>query len=196
MFAKCCPRMKTTNLTKVGAVACMIALASCAQPPATTSVPMSATGPPDSSLSARVFQEVNSYRRSHGARDLPRHPGLDRLAQEHCEFLRQNRGKFGLYGKNVSHFGFEGRTLAARERYRMQNLGENVVAANSSGSGTASMLVQQWAASKSHAYNMRSSWTHSGIGVVVDDDGMVFSTQLFGVISNSQMDLTDRFRRL
>ncbi|MEO5913521.1 MAG: CAP domain-containing protein [Luteolibacter sp.] len=156
-------------------------------------MPVSASLHPDSSLSGQVFQEVNSYRRSHGASDLERHTGLDRLAQEHCEYLRTHRGQFGIYGKNVSHVGFEGRTLIARERYQMQSVSENVAAANHPGKGAAATLVKLWSESKDHEYNMRSEWTHTGIGVVVDSDGMVFSTQIFATVSNFQMTTRNRF---
>lgn len=180
---------------KVLAVACAGALASCANQPQKTKLPVSASLRPDSSLTGQVLTEVNSYRRSHGASDLQRHAGLDRLAHEHCEYLRQNRGKFGLYGKNVSHFGFEGRALVARERYQMMNVSENVAAANTGEKNAAPTLVKLWSESKDHEHNMRSAWTHTGVGVVVDSDGTVFSTQLFATVSSSQMTMRDRFNR-
>ena len=154
---------------------------------------MSASLAPDTSLSGQVLQEVNSYRRSHGASELQRHSGLDRLAQEHSEYLRRNRGSFTLHGKNVSHIGFDGRALLARERYQMQNVSENVAAANYSGTSAASALVKLWAGSKGHESNMRSTWTHTGIGVVVDSDGTVFATELFATQSYSQLANHHRF---
>ena len=162
--------MKTYPYSKVIAVACCGALASCATPTEIKKVPVSATLRPDSSRSGQILQEVNSYRRSHGVSELQRHAGLDRLAQEHCEYLRQKRGSFGIYGKNVSHIGFEGRTLVARERYQMANLSENVAAASSPGNNPGPTLLKMWSESKDHDYNMRSSWTHTGLGVVVADD--------------------------
>lgn len=185
--------MKTYPYLKVIAVACCGALASCATPTETKGVPVSATLRPDSSRSGQILQEVNSYRRSHGVSELQRHAGLDRLAQEHCEYLRQKRGSFGIYGKNVSQIGFEGRTLIARERYQMANLSENVAAAPSPGNNPAPTLVKMWSESKDHDYNMRSSWTHTGLGVVVADDGMVFCTQLFATVNPSQMATRQRF---
>jgi uncharacterized protein YkwD len=187
--------MKTYPYLKVIAVACVGALASCASQPEKTRMPVSATLRPDSSLSGQVLQEVNSYRHSHGASELQRHAGLDRLAQEHCEYLRQNRGKFKLHGKNASHFGFEGRALVARERYQMNNVSENVAAANAPKKNAGPTLVKLWSESKDHEYNMRSAWTHTGVGVVVDGDGMVFSTQIFATVSNSQMATRERFNR-
>ena len=190
---QCCPRMKTNTSLKLIAVACAGALASCATQPVTTKVPVSASLRPDSSLSGQVFQEVNAYRRSHGASDLQRHAGLDRLAQEHCEYLRDHHGEFGLYGKNVSHVGFEGRTLVARERYQMQNVSENVAAATHPGNKAASILVKLWSESKDHEFNMRQEWTHTGVGVVVASDGTVYSTQIFATVSNFQMTTRNRF---
>lgn len=190
--------MKTYPYLKVIAVACVGALASCATKPEikTTRMPVSATIRPDSSRTGQVLQEVNSYRRSHGASDLERHAGLDRLAQEHCEYLMQHRGTFSLNGKNVSHIGFEGRTLVARERYRMESVSENVVAASHLGKNPAPTLIRLWAGSKGHEYNMRGEWTHTGIGMVTDSDGMVFCTQLFSTVNYSQLAMRDRFSGL
>ena len=181
----CCPRMKTHPYMKVIAVACMGALASCATPPETRKMSVSASPRPTSSLSGQVVQEVNSYRRSHGKSELQRHPGLDRLAQEHSEYLRNKRGTFGLNGSNVSHYGFENRAINARERFQMGAISENVGAANHPGQKKPPVLVRLWSESKGHDANMRNSWTHTGVGVVVDNDGMVFATQLFGCINES-----------
>jgi uncharacterized protein YkwD len=187
--------MKTHISLKVIAVVFGAALSSCAPQPQPTKIKVSASARPESSLSGQVFQEVNSYRGQRGAAALQRHAGLDRLAQAHCEYLRQHRGSFKLYGKNVSHFGFDGRTLAARERYQMQNISENVVAANHPGKNPAPVIVNLWAGSKNHEFNMRQSWTHTGVGVVTDSDGMVFATQLFATVSNSQLATRERFNR-
>lgn len=189
--------MKTHLSLKVTAVVAVVvvALSSCAPQPQPTKLHVSASIRPDSSLSGQVFQGVNAYRSQHGASALQRHAGLDRLAQEHCEYLRQHRGTFKLHGKNVSHFGFEGRALAARERYQMQNVSENVAAANHPGKSPAPVVVNLWAGSKDHESNMRQSWTHTGVATVTDSDGMVFATQLFATVSNSQLATRERFNR-
>jgi len=180
----------------IAVVACLGGLlASCGPQLATTKVPVSAPAHRESSLSSNLFSEVNAYRNSVGAKSLVRHPGLDRLAQEHCEFLRKNRGKFEVYGPNVSHFGFEGRALAARQAYNMENLGENVISSHRTGANTAKGLVKSWANSRNHEYNMRSSWSCSGIGVVVDTDGTIFATQIFGTPNNSQMAFVNRLNQ-
>jgi uncharacterized protein YkwD len=185
--------MKIRLYLKVIMVACIGALASCATQPEVTKLPASASIHPDLSLSGKILTEVNAYRRSHGASDLQRHAGLDRLAQQHCEYLRQHKGQFGLYGKNISHLGFEGRALFARERYQMINVSENVAAATNPGSNPAQILVKLWAGSRDHEYNMRGSWTHTGIGVVVDSEGTVYSTELFATVSSSFLTTRHRF---
>ncbi len=185
--------MKTTNYMKVTVVACMGAMASCAPQPVTQKISVSTSLHPDSSLSGRIFQEVNEYRNSRGKASVVRHAGLDRLAQKHCEYLLQNRGKFGLYGKNVSHFGFEGRAVVAREAFSMGSVAENVASSSVGGNGAASALTKLWIGSKDHEYNMRADWTHSGLGAVVASDGTVFSTQIFATVSNQQVMMRQRF---
>jgi uncharacterized protein YkwD len=172
-------------------------LASCAPQSDTSKVLMSTSASHSGgSLSGRIHNEVNAYRTSIGARPLTRNAGLDRLAQEHCEFLRRNRGTFGLSGSNVSHQGFENRTLMARKFLNISQLGENVVAATGgNGTGAPSKIVRLWDSSPSHRFAMRGDWQQTGIGVVVDDDGMVFATQLFGAGGSSQMDFSRSFTR-
>ena len=100
-----------------------------------------------------------------------------------------------MHGKNVSHFGFEGRALIARERFHMEGVSENVAAANYPGADRASTIIGLWKGSKDHHKNMIDDWSQTGIGVVVDSDGMVFATQLFATVSNSQMSMRDRFNQ-
>ncbi len=170
---------------------CTAALASSCSPQSKpAAAPAPAPAPPprhDSSLAGKVFQEVNSYRRSHGAPELQRHTGLDRLAQEHSEYLLRHRGTYQSGRKSISHVGFQSRVSIARERYRMLSVSENVAASMLSAKDPAPTLVRMWSNSKTHDVNMRDNWTHTGIGVVKDNDGMVFSTQLFTTASLSKL---------
>jgi uncharacterized protein YkwD len=188
-------RMKTHPAAQFVALVCAGALASCANSPEPTRIPVSTTLRPDTSISSLVVRDVNAYRRSKGAQELQRHSGLDRLAQEHSEYLRKHRGTFVIHGKNVSHSGFEGRTLIARQRYQMISVSENVAAASKRDSAPSTVLVGLWKGSKDHHKNMIDKWTHTGVGVVVDSDGMVFATQLFSTMNYSQIAARDRFSR-
>jgi uncharacterized protein YkwD len=167
----------------------------CAKKPEFGELVVPAASYPDTPHTAQVFQAVNAYRRSQGAKELQRHAGLDRLAREHSEYLRQHRGTFLLSGKNVSHFGFEGRVMFAREHYHMTAMSENVAASSQAGTHPAQVLVGLWAGSKDHRKNMLDDWTDTGIGVVVDSDGMVFATELFATVSYSQIPPHDRSNR-
>ncbi|MFD0894040.1 CAP domain-containing protein [Luteolibacter ambystomatis] len=168
-------------------------LVSCAAPPV-TKVPVSfSASSADKSLGGQLLANVNSYRAAKGRNALVRNPGLDRMAQEHCEFMRLNRGKFSADGgKNVSHLGFEGRALKARSYLNITTLAENVAVAK-----TTSMpsFVRMWSNSKGHDYNMSASWTDTGIGVLVDKDGTVFATQLFGTPVLNRMEMADRLHQ-
>ncbi len=75
----------------------------------------------------------------------------------------------------------------------MHNFSENVAAGNHPSIGGTTFIMNLWKGSKDHHKNMLNDWSHSGIGVVVDDDGMVFATQLFSTVSHSQMATRERF---
>jgi len=190
------PHMKTLPYPHLLAMVLAGALGSCANQSALVKVPVSTSPQHDtasSSHASQVFQAVNSLRRSKGLKEFQRHAGLDRLAQQHCEYLRQHRGKFSIYGKNVSHIGFEGRALVARERYHMENISENVAAARHAGTNPAAAVVGLWKGSKDHHKSMLDAWTHTGVGVVVDADGTVFADQLFATVSQMQRTTRARF---
>lgn len=186
--------MKTFPCVKLFATALMVAFSSCAQPPpAVSRVQVSSALGGDSSLSGQVFDEVNSYRAAKGKAALQRHHGLDRLAQQHCDYLVKTAGSYGIYGKDVSHIGFEGRSLAARQSYNITNLSENVV---SSTNHSAKHLVNVWAGTKGHSYNMSTDWACTGVATAYTADGRVISTQIFGTSpSTSHLTLKKRFNR-
>jgi len=172
---------------------CAIALASCADKSQPDNMPVSGPVRPANPIADHLFQEVNTYRRSQGAKELQRHAGLDRLAQDHCEYLRQHRGSFSLAGGNISHMGSDGRATLARERYNMVNVGENVAAANHAGNTPVPSLMSLFKTSSQQNKNLLDKWTHTGVGIVVDSDGTVFATQIFSTVSYSQLSNRERF---
>lgn len=186
--------MKTSPYTMLCAAALAGVLASCSPPaPTVTRMQVSSSAGRDSTLSAQLFSEVNSYRASKGKPALMRHDGLDQLAQQHCDYLVKTAGNYGIYGKNISHIGFESRSLVARQTYKIDVIGENVV---SSATPSARHLVGLWAGSKNHEHNMRDQWAYTGVATAISNDGQVVSTQLFGTApSTSHMDLRNRLNR-
>jgi uncharacterized protein YkwD len=149
----------------------------------------------DRALAAKVHQEVNRYRLDRGARMLPRHPMLDRMAQQHADYLVRNQGRFSLHGGTVSHYGFDGRALMARERLGMNNLSENVAMTTVGTSQAPADILRLWAGSRNHEHNMNSNWSVTGVGVAVAADGTVVATQLFGTAGHSShQQMVDKFR--
>lgn len=158
-----------------------------------SSAPASRT---DGSLAGTIHAQVNSFRGSKGRDALNRHAGLDRMAQQHSEFMLKNRGKFGSGSAgSLTHYGFEERALAAQRTMGMANVAENIATCSGRGKGSASTLVNAWINSSGHVKNMKGKWDVTGIGVAVDSDGTVFATQLFATRNHSHMAMTDRMRQ-
>lgn len=150
----------------------------------------------DQVLASCVFDQVNGYREIKGADPLKEHPGLNKLAIKHSEYMCKNRGRFNLYGKNVTHMGSEGRSLTAMRIYSFGSFSENVASARKavSDSASASNLVKLWKNSPKHEAAMAErEYTHTGVGIVTDSDGTIFATQLFGTLNTSQLSTRERF---
>jgi len=184
--------MKQTSLMRGIGASIVLLFASCASDLDTTKIPMAnSTSSGKSDQVSRVHDSINNYRRSIGKAPLRRHAGLDRMAQQHCEFMAKNRGKFTLGSANISHYGFEDRALAAQRAYSMQNVAENVAGGVIPGD-IPSTLVESWVNSKKHIFNVKGNWDATGIGVHIAPDGMVYATQLFATENRSHMALRDR----
>lgn len=174
-------------------------LSSCASAPnqATTRVEMKAESKPNKSASsskaassgsveAQLWNQVNAYRSSIGLQPLQRHAGLDSLARQHCNYLVQHRGQFSMYGKNVSHVGFEGRYAIAKTKFNMSTISENVIFGDKLEGNTATALLNGWKSSSNHNSNMRQKWELSGLAVVKTSDGAYYATQIFAVPGSTQ----------
>lgn len=187
-------RLHRTFAATIG-LAAGVLVSSCA-PPLDTRVVAVAASAREADLERRILEQVTVYRGTRGHAALRRNPALDQMARQHSEFLRSNRGKFQVHGPNVSHYGIEQRAFAAKQFLGMNQLGENVAAASQQGAATASYLVGLWAKSPTHEFNMCNSWTNTGVGVVIDTDGMVFATQVFASQSlpNSHLTLINSLR--
>jgi uncharacterized protein YkwD len=173
--------MKSTSLGLVVAlgIAC---LTSCSTPIRTMTVYMSASGQNETTLSDQVLRRVNDYRHDRSKQELVRHPGLAKLAREHAQYLRRTRGQTA---KDANHQGFGNRAMKAQHAMGFGQVAENVVCCLG---GNASTYVRLWSQSASHEKTMRTDdYRYTGVGTVVDRDGMVFSVQLFaapGMINN------------
>jgi uncharacterized protein YkwD len=190
--------MKRTPCLAWGGLAATMLLASCGPQLTTTTVPMSsaAVSKGDGSLAGTIHAQVNSFRSSVGRKQVSRHAGLDKMAQQHSEFMRMNRGKFGSGSAgSLTHYGFEERALKAQRMMSMSEVGENIATCSRQGSNAVPVLVNAWKNSSAHMKNMKGDWDVTGIGVSVDSDGTVFATQIFANEDHSHMTMTDRMRQ-
>ena len=172
-------------------------LASCAPTSQTNRAQVSSRGS-DNSLAGTVCQDVNQLRSQMGLPVLKRHSGLDKLAQNHAEYLLKHRGTFSLHGKNVSHYDAESRALLAINRLDMVSYSEHVAwcVAQPSDNAASRAMITMWRNSPDHRDAMlNKDWTHTGVGLVKDADGSVFATQVFGTKSMSQMAMRDRMNQ-
>ena len=192
--------MKTHPSTRLFGLLCAAALSSCANQSDSTRMPVSATLNPETttirrsgnSMSDRVFDEVNSYRRSQGLGECPasRRAGSPRPipqripAQQPRQILTLREKRQPLRLRRARHVRppESGHVERQRKRGRRQLPGQ----------AAPGVLVELWRTSKDHHHNMTEKWTHSGIGVVVDSDGMVFATQIFATKNHSQLAMRDR----
>lgn len=178
--------MKASPYALLFAAAFASVLASCSPSPTTpvSRVPVSSSFGREAAFSDQVFAELNSYRASKGKSSVQRHAGLDRLAQQHSDFLAKNGDKKGLHGKYVGHQGLEGRADMAKFQYKIMTIGENVAA---SSTRSPKHVVNLWSGSKGHEQTMRGDWAYAGIATSVNAQGMVVSTQIFGSAPSSSI---------
>jgi len=128
----------------------------------------------ETALSNQIFRRVNVYRHDRSKQELIRHTGLTMLALEHARYLLRSRG---TSEKDANHNGFGVRAMKAQYSMGFSQVAENVVCCRG---GSGSTYVRLWSHSPAHEKTMRSDvYQYTGIGTVVDQDGMVFSVQLF-----------------
>ena len=85
------------NLTQLSSAIPVLAalLAPCApalEHESSTMLPVATAAAGHGRLAGNIHAQVNAYRQSLGKPGLKRLAGLDRLTQQHSEFMRRNRG--------------------------------------------------------------------------------------------------------
>jgi len=187
--------MKTSSLIYGFVAGITLLFASCASNLDTKYIEMSAhLSSTQPTIVGELDRSLTQYRRSIGKGRIQRHAALDRLAMDHCRFMAKNRGKFTLGSENITHYGFEERSLLAQRQYGMLSVAENVAGGVIKGD-IPNQLTRAWTSSRRHVYNLNQDWDATGIGVYVAADRMVYATQIFATKANSQMEMVDRFRQ-
>lgn len=156
--------------------ACSIA----AGPPPPAPVPIPAAPPPEATLAAvalDIVQEVNRTREANGLRPLRDDPALRRAAREHSEELAARR--------TLDHTSTdpERRTLTMRidaAGGSWSRTAENLARMSGPASNVAVQTVRLWLDSEGHRRNMlEAAYTHTGVGVAIDHNGMWYVTQVY-----------------
>lgn len=162
--------MKLINLS-LGAFMALILLVGCSPEVEETTIDTTALFAVDDVENNHLFVQevlevVNEYRSSIGLSILSEHGTSETLALSHSAYMvEQNR---------ASHDNFFHRSDYLRNR------GAEVVTENVAyGYQSAQSALEGWLASPSHKEALEGDFTHTGIAVVANENGIKYYTQLF-----------------
>ncbi len=126
------------------------------------------------SLERETERRINDVRREHGLSPLSKAKALVDVARDHSKDMVR-RGYF-------AHRSPDGRGVDDRVRRRglaFRELAENL-AQNRGVDGPARVAVEGWMRSSGHRANiLHPGFTRTGVGIAVDEDGMIYFTQVF-----------------
>lgn len=127
-----------------------------------------------------VFNLINAERAKRNLDPLVIDARLTELANQHNESMIQVARAANTTEILISHDNFDNRAQTMFG-FNYKNVGENV--AGNRGFETdvvTSTFVNGWSNSPGHFRNIIDDYTHTGVGVRVDEqDGTVYATQLF-----------------
>jgi uncharacterized protein YkwD len=125
-------------------------------------------------LELNVFEKVNDYRRQHGLNSLTVEERIVKQARVHSRNMAENKVGF-------SHAGFRERVRNTGINYRAA--AENI-AFNQGTSDPAATAVAEWIRSEGHRENIEGAFTQTGIGVIRNNNGGCYFTQIFILTKN------------
>jgi len=124
-----------------------------------------------STLERAIHAQVNKYRQSQNLPPLQLDVRISEQAKAHSQAMANGKVPF-------SHQGFEQRVNAIEKSIAYRSAGENV-AYNQGYSDPATQAVQGWLKSPGHLKNIRGDFNLTGIGVVKNNKGQYYFTQVF-----------------
>jgi uncharacterized protein YkwD len=117
-----------------------------------------------------VYDYVNKYRQSRNLPPLVVDPAISAIAKAHSEQMART--------SNMSHDGFNERTDSVSQTIVYRSAAENV-GYNMGYAQPETIVVHDWIASPGHQRNLVGHYDVTGIGVVKNDKGEYYFTQLF-----------------
>ncbi|WP_298349959.1 CAP domain-containing protein [uncultured Dokdonia sp.] len=120
----------------------------------------------DTELALEVLAVLNAHRATLGLSELQWHNYSEDLALGHSNYM--------VIQSEPSHDNFYARSAS------LQNNGAHIVSENVAyGYMDAESVVQGWLGSPSHKQALEGDYTHTGIGIVKNEMGVPYYTQLF-----------------
>lgn len=114
-----------------------------------------------------ILQIVNDHRLSIGENPLEINVLATDLANEHTEYM--------IAQNDISHDDFDQRSYRLIADENALRTGENVAY----GQRSAQQVMEAWLNSTGHRRNIEGDFTHIGIGVIKNDAGVYYFTQIF-----------------
>jgi len=124
-----------------------------------------------SNLVQEVHRQINQYRRSLNLPPLSLNAQVSQTAATHSRNMAEGKVEF-------SHQGFDNRIQAIENDISYRSAAENV-AYNQGYSDPVSQAVAGWIKSKGHRQNIVGNYNLTGIGVVKNQQGEYYFTQIF-----------------
>ena len=148
----------------------MMCLFSCSEKEivSTDNIDLSLAQRTDLEFSNNILQAINSYRDKIGLAPLVFDSSFaSAYAVDHTLYM--------ITRNRISHDNFYERSLALMQSPIVNTVAENVARGYSS----AEDVVKAWLSSPNHKKNIEGDYTHTGIGVLKNRDGIYYVTQLF-----------------
>ncbi len=120
----------------------------------------------DDKFSEEIHEAVNNYRSSINLSPLSLHFPAKEQAMQHTAYM--------IDAKRISHDNFSQRSNNLRE-FGATSIGENVAV----GFRTAEDVLQGWLDSPEHRAVIEGNFTHSGISVARNPNGIHYFTHIF-----------------
>ncbi len=125
-------------------------------------------------IEREIYQLVNEHREEQGLPPMAYNDAIAEVAQDHSSDMARGIVAFG-------HGGFKDRFDILKSKLAFIAAGAENVAY---GAQDAEQAVKLWLRSAGHKKNIQGNFTHTGIGVVRNNDGTLYFTQLFVKCSN------------
>ncbi|MBP2834047.1 CAP domain-containing protein [Aquimarina sp. U1-2] len=119
------------------------------------------------SMADEILELVNIHRQSIGLSTVSKNSTAEELAIAHSEYMISQGA--------ISHDNQDAKFRTLRDVENARSFAENVA----SGQRSAQSVMEAWLNSEGHRTNIEGNYTHIGIGVVQNDNGRYYFTQIF-----------------